>query len=243
MQLYGIIGFPLSHSFSPAYFNNKFVAGGIDAPYKAFPISGISELPALLQQQPLLRGFNVTIPYKTAILPYLHQLSPEASVIQAVNCVRVSDGILQGYNTDHWGFSESLKPLLPAEISALILGTGGSSKAVAYALQQLGIPYCYVSRDPQHPGVIGYEDLHEDLLEQYRLIINTTPLGMFPDVEQCPPVPYHLLGKDHILFDLVYNPEQTLFLQKGREQGATIKNGAEMLRLQAEHSWDIWNQD
>lgn len=245
MRLYGIIGFPLSHSFSPDYFNGKFAAAGIDARYEAFPIRHIAALPALLQQQPELCGFNVTIPYKTAVLPYLRQLSPEAAAMQAVNCVRVIEGQLYGHNTDHWGFSESLKPLLPAngKMHALILGTGGSSRAVAYALEQLCIPYRYVSRHPQGPGSMGYEAVDETILQQFRLIINTTPLGMFPDTEQCPPLPYHLLGNDHILFDLVYNPGRTLFLRKGGMQGAITRNGADMLRLQAERSWDIWTQD
>jgi len=242
MREYGIIGFPLSHSFSPAYFNGKFAAEHIEAHYSAFPITAITELPALLKQHAGLCGFNVTIPYKTAVLPYLDVISPDAAVIGAVNCVHIKDNLLYGYNTDHYGFCESLKPLLPdTPVSALVLGTGGASRAVCYTLRTLSIPYLTVSRKAAGPDVIDYDLLNPELIRQHQLIINTTPLGMSPHTDQCPDIPYASLHKDHILYDLVYNPGQTLFLKRGAAQHARTKNGADMLYLQAEENWRIWN--
>lgn len=240
MDQYGIIGNPLSHSFSPAYFNARFAREGIHSDYSAFPLDSISFLPGLIAAHPALRGLNVTIPYKTAVIPYLQGLSAPASAINAVNCIRIVEGKLFGFNTDHYGFSESLKPLLPTDSTdALVLGTGGSSKAVCYALEQLSLHYHLVSASGN--GDYAYGDLSETIIRSHLLIINTTPLGMSPHTDECPGIPYHFLGEHHLLYDLVYNPEETLFLQKGREQGARTKNGYEMLLLQADQSWAIWN--
>ncbi len=236
---YGLIGYPLSHSFSPAYFNNKFASEKIDARYDAYAIPIIDELATLLKEHPLLKGLNVTIPYKEQVVPLLHDIDTAARDIGAVNCIDIRDGRLIGYNTDYIGFVESLRPLLQAQHThALVLGTGGAAKAVIYALKQLGIEYKIVSRTG---GDMQYADVDEQVLKQYKLIINTTPLGMYPEIDKAPDIPYQYLGEEHLLYDLVYNPEETLFLQKGRQQGATIKNGYEMLILQAEAAWQIWN--
>lgn len=237
--LYGLIGYPLSHSFSPAYFNNKFATENIDARYDAYAIPSVEDLKTLLQEHPQLKGLNVTIPYKEQVLPLLYETDAAAREIGAVNCIKIEVGKLIGYNTDHIGFAESLKPLLqPQHTHALILGTGGAAKAVMYALLQLGIEYKIVSRTG---GDMQYADVDEEIMDKYRLIINTTPLGMYPATDTAPEIPYQYLTKEHLLYDLVYNPEETLFLQKGKQQGATIKNGYEMLILQAEVSWQIWN--
>lgn len=236
---YGLIGYPLSHSFSPAYFNNKFAIEKIDARYDAYAIPTIDELAMLLKEHPLLKGLNVTIPYKEQVLPLLHDIDTAARDIGAVNCIGIRDGKLVGYNTDYIGFAKSLRPLLQAQHThALVLGTGGAAKAVIYALKQLGIEYKIVSRTG---GDMQYADVDEQVLKQYKLIINTTPVGMYPEIDKAPDIPYQYLGEEHLLYDLVYNPEETLFLQKGRQQGATIKNGYEMLILQAEAAWHIWN--
>lgn len=237
--LYGLIGYPLSHSFSPAYFNNKFSAGGIDARYDAYAIPSIADLTALLRDNPQLKGLNVTIPYKEQVLPLLDEIDVAAREIGAVNCIKIEGGKLIGYNTDHIGFAESLKPVLqPHHTHALILGTGGAAKAVIYALKQLGIKHKIVSRTC---GDMQYADIDEEIMNRYKIVINTTPLGMYPAIEAAPEMPYQYWGKEHLLYDLVYNPEETLFLQKGKQKGATIKNGYEMLILQAEASWQIWN--
>lgn len=240
MSLYGIIGYPLSHSFSPGYFRERFRMLGIDAAYEAFPIEDINQLPALLEQYPTLQGLNVTIPYKQAVIPYLHELDATAQAVGAVNCIRIRDGRLKGFNTDCTGFSVTLQPLLgPGALQALVLGTGGAAKAVMYALRQLGIPYKTVSRSG---GDLQYDKLSAALVADHRLIINTTPLGMYPAVADCPALPYEALGPQHILYDLVYNPAETLFLEKGKEQGATVKNGYDMLIAQAEAGWAIWQE-
>lgn len=237
--LYGLIGYPLSHSFSPAYFNNKFVTENIDARYDAYAIPFVEDLKTLLQEHPQLKGLNVTIPYKEQVLPLLYETDVAAREIGAVNCIKIEQGKLIGYNTDHIGFAESLKPLLhPQHIHALILGTGGAAKAVMYALSQFDIEYKIVSRTG---GDMQYVDVDKVTMDKYKLIINTTPLGMYPAIDIAPEIPYEYLTKEHLLYDLVYNPEETLFLQKGKQQGATIKNGYEMLILQAEASWQIWN--
>ncbi|GAA4451039.1 shikimate dehydrogenase [Rurimicrobium arvi] len=238
---FGIIGKPLSHSFSPAYFNRRFREAGSDLHYEAFPLEHIGQLPELLRQHPGLRGLNVTLPYKTAVIPFLDYISESAKEIGAVNCIRIQDGTRYGYNTDVYGFRESLRPLLHKDITykALVLGTGGSSKAVTAALRQLNIGYTPVSSS-EGKGC-AYAALTPPVLEEHLLIINTTPLGMWPDTGAAPPIPYEALGPDHLLFDLIYNPEETLFLQKGKQQGASVKNGLEMLLLQAERSWELWN--
>lgn len=239
MSLYGLIGYPLTHSFSPAYFTNKFEKEGIDAVYKAYPLASITELPLLLQEQYQLAGFNVTIPYKQLVMPYLSEMDDAAKVIGAVNCVDMKNGRLKGYNTDYIGFTNSLKPLLRTQHSqALVLGSGGGSKAVTYALQKLGIDYRIVSRTGTD---ITYDTLTDDIVSNHRLIINTTPLGMFPHSDACPRIPYDAVTEQHLLFDLIYNPTETKFLSLGKQRGASIKNGYEMLVTQAEESWRIWN--
>lgn len=241
MQQFGIIGYSLTHSFSPAYFNEKFASEGINAEYLSFPITDIVQLPNILKQHPLLCGFNVTIPYKTSIIPYLHHISEEAIQIGAVNCVKIKDGKMYGYNTDHIGFATSLKPLIKQQHKkALVLGNGGSAQAVKFALTQLNIEHLSITRKPS-PGTISYEQLDQSIIEERHLIINTTPLGMYPNIDECPPILYPYIGAEHLLFDLIYNPAQTLFLQKGRAQNAVVKNGMEMLLLQAEKGWEIWN--
>jgi shikimate dehydrogenase len=241
--LYGLIGITLTHSFSPAYFKKKFAEQRIDAFYDAFPIPYIRELPALLENNPDLAGLNVTIPYKEAVIPYLDEVDAVAAHIGAVNCIVIKDGRKKGYNTDAAAFEQSLNQLLtPEHSSALILGTGGSSKAVAYALEQLGIPFLPVSRTRKVNG-LTYEELTPEIVTQHKLIINTTPLGMYPNNDTAPPLPYESLGEHHLLFDLIYNPEETKFLTLGKQQGAIIKNGFEMLQLQAEKSWEIWGRE
>lgn len=247
MRLYGLIGYPLSHSFSAKYFAKKFETESIsDAGYSLFPLESISLLPALLQQQPYLQGFNVTIPYKVAILPYLDSISEEAAAVGAVNCVRIernaSGKILTGYNTDVYGFRNSLLPLLKSfHTHALVLGTGGAAKAVCYTLKELGIKFTLVSRSGDGVTSLNYSDLTVELINDNLLIINTTPAGTYPDTDTCPDIPYSYLGNRHILFDLVYNPAETKFLRLGREAGTTTLNGLKMLELQAEKSWEIWN--
>ena len=243
MKVFGLIGYPLSHSFSKGFFAEKFQKEGInDCIYENFSLEDISQFPALLEQQPDLRGLNVTIPYKEAVLPWLDELSPAAEQIKAVNCIQFHEGIRIGFNTDVMGFKRSLQPLLkPHHTNALVLGTGGAAKAVMFVLQELNIPYTVVSRRA-HDGVITYNMLDKDIIAAHTIIINTSPLGMYPQVHAAPPIPYELITKHHLLYDLIYNPAETLFLKQGAAKGAAIKNGHEMLVLQAEASWDIWNE-
>lgn len=242
--LYGLIGYPLSHSFSKGYFAKKFEKEGIeDSFYEAFPIDSIDKLPTLIEQNPNLVGLNVTIPYKEQILPYMKGLGKGAAAVGAVNTVLIKKDGCYGYNSDIYGFSTSLaramnKHSLPIE-NALILGTGGAAKAVKYALEQEGITASYVSRR-SGTGILTYDELDQSTFEKYKLIVNTTPLGMSPNVDSFPNIPYHYIGENHLCFDLVYNPEATLFLQKAEQRGAYILNGLEMLHLQAERSWEIW---
>jgi shikimate dehydrogenase len=241
MRQYGLIGYPLSHSFSKNYFTNKFqqehIAG---CAYDLYPIKAIEELPALLAAA-ALNGFNVTIPYKEAVLSYLHYPSDAVKVIGACNCVKIDNGKLYGFNTDVAGFEVSLrKKLQPHHTAALILGTGGAAKAVAYVLKKLGISFHYVSRK-QGVNNYSYQQLNKETIAAHPLIINTSPLGMYPGVTEGPDIPYNFVGSQHYLFDLIYNPPQTLFMQKGAAQGAVTENGYEMLVLQAEESWKIWN--
>ncbi|MCB0696188.1 MAG: shikimate dehydrogenase [Chitinophagaceae bacterium] len=239
--LYGLIGYPLEHSFSPAYFSDKFRLENLNAEYRTFPISAIEDLPILLQQYPRLKGLNVTIPYKETVLSFLDALDPDAAVIGAVNCISFAGGKKTGYNTDVIGFRNSLSPLLqPYMTHALVLGSGGASKAVKFVLQQLGIDYNVVSRT-KNTGYITYKDVDARMITENTLIVNTTPLGMYPTINDRPGIPYEALTNRHLLFDLIYNPEATLFLQSGAKHGAMIKNGKEMLQLQAEASWTIWN--
>jgi shikimate dehydrogenase len=249
LRLFGLIGFPLSHSFSGSYFAAKFQREGIaDARYDLYPLSSINLLTALVEQNKELLGLNVTIPYKEKVLPFLNETEPAATDIGAVNTIKIfrkgKNSILKGYNTDIYGFGESLKPLLKESIrseKALILGTGGASKAVAWVLRKMGFEVIFVSRNPSKPDHISYGMVSESTINEVRVIVNTSPAGMHPHVDDFPDIPYQHLSKKHILYDLVYNPEMTLFLQKGREQGAIIKNGLQMLHLQAEKSWEIWN--
>lgn len=240
--IYGLIGYPLEHSFSPAYFNAKFTREGIAASYICFPIQDINELPALLKQYPDLSGLNVTIPYKKAVIPLLDDLDTDATAIGAVNCISIQNGKTKGYNTDVTGFENSLKPLLAKGMtSAIILGSGGAARAVKWVLEKLGIDYISVSRQ-DNTDAISYDALSNDEIHKRKLIINTTPLGMYPHVESYPPIDYTAIGDKHLLYDLVYNPDLTRFLQIGKQQGAMIKNGREMLELQAEAAWQIWTR-
>jgi len=247
MTKFGLIGFPLTHSFSKKYYDAKMEGeqiAGID--YQLYAIPEIGAFPALLTDEPLLMGVNVTIPYKVAVMDYLDHLSPEASAIGAVNCIRIErpktqKPILTGYNTDVYGFMKSLKPLLRTEHrQALVLGNGGAAKAVAYALSELGIHHTIVSRSAT-AGQYSYNQLDAAVIADHLLIINTTPLGTYPAVAGCPDIPYEHMGNTHLLYDLVYNPEETEFLRRGKANGAAVKNGLEMLELQAERNWEIWN--
>lgn len=247
MDLYGLIGFPLGHSFSAQFFNSKFSREGIDASYRNFELEDIGQLMELLAEIPELQGLNVTIPYKELIIPYLTWISPEAHAIGAVNTVRIlhdPEGnvtALEGYNTDAPAFARSVAPLLPLEaVSALVLGTGGASKAVCAALSAIGVKHTLVSRTPAD-GQLGYDQLTPEVIADNLLIVNTTPLGMSPKTEACPPIPYESLTPAHICYDLIYNPETTLFMAKAAAQGATVKNGLDMLRLQALLAWKIWH--
>lgn len=244
MKTYGLIGNPLTHSFSEAYFSEKFKREKIcGVRYRNFPLADIHDFPHLLAAVPGLAGLNVTIPYKESVIPFLDELDPEAEAVGAVNVVCfLPDRRTRGYNTDVTGFRKALKPYLkPVHRKALILGTGGASRAVARVLEKMHISFLFVSRTPVNERQIGYVDLNEEIIRSHRLIVQTTPLGMAPDTGRCPPIPYHALGNDHLLFDLIYNPEVTRFMQKGAEQGAVVVNGLEMLKIQAEESWKLWN--
>jgi shikimate dehydrogenase len=243
MRKFGLIGYPLGQSFSRQYFTDKFVNEQLpECSYESYPIPTIENINAILED-PDLEGLNVTIPYKKAVIRFLHEQDDVVKQIQACNCINIKKGVLKGYNTDVIGFEKSLIPLLkPHHKKALILGTGGSSAAVEYVLQKLNIEYLFVSRtSDKTSNAITYSEVDQNVLETYNIIINTTPLGMFPEVDNSPDIPYQFLTEKNLLYDLVYNPAKTLFLKKGEEQGATIKNGAEMLIIQAEESWRIWN--
>ncbi|QNF33163.1 shikimate dehydrogenase [Adhaeribacter swui] len=243
MKEYGLIGFPLSHSFSQKYFTEKFKNSGItDCRYELFELSDINQFPNLIQSRPLLRGINVTIPYKQAIIPFLDELETVAAGIGAINVIKFENGKLKGYNSDYQGFMQSLQNFYPinAQSQALVLGTGGAAKAVTAALDHLGIAYKQVSRNPAI-NQLNYEQLTPEVLQQYPLIINTTPLGTYPRVDTAPPIRYEALSAQHYLYDLVYNPAETEFLKRGKAAEAQIKNGYEMLVLQAEVAWQIWN--
>lgn len=247
MKQLGLIGYPLGHSFSKKYYLEKFRNEGIkNIDYDLYPLSTIEEFPSLYLNNPEFYGVNVTIPYKQDVMQYLTELSEEAKEIAAVNCIQIrheTDGVkLKGFNTDAYGFEKSLEPLLkPNHSKALIFGNGGATKAVAYSLKKLGIDFKIVSRAKTEEN-LSYEDLTEELIQNTPLLINCTPLGTFPKTEECPALPYHAISSEHLLYDLIYNPEETLFLKKGKERGAAIKNGYEMLVLQAEKNWEIWNQ-
>lgn len=244
-RLYGLIGYPLIHSFSQNYFNQKFEAEGIDAKYVNFEIADIGELMEVVSENANLCGLNVTIPYKEQVIPYLDEVDEDAAKIGAVNVIKFIRGKnslkFKGYNSDIIGFCDSLKPLLkPEHKKALILGTGGAAKAVYHGLLNLGIEPMYVSRS-KRDGMLTYGDLSAAVMNEYKVIVNATPLGMYPNVDECPNIPYHLLTPSHLCYDLLYNPDVTLFMKRAEEQGATIKNGLEMLLLQAFAAWNIWN--
>jgi shikimate dehydrogenase len=243
MRRFGLIGYPLSHSFSQKYFTEKFqrehLSGAI---YENFPLASIDELPSVLEKYPDLEGINVTIPYKQDVIPFLWQQNEVVRAIGACNCIKIVKGKLEGYNTDVAGFEISLEKLLePYHKKALVLGTGGAAKAVHYVLQKKGIEYMEVSRNPLGRRQVSYNDVDE-IMHDHLLVVNTTPLGMYPNVDEFPPIAYDMLTPRHYLFDLTYNPPVTAFLKKGQEKGALVKNGGEMLVIQAEESWKIWNE-
>jgi shikimate dehydrogenase len=260
MRHYGLIGYPLAHSFSKRYFEERFEREKIaEHRYDLFPLEHISGLLPLIHENPHLCGLNVTIPHKISVLKYLDWINPDAKEVGAVNCIRISnespimaafngevgvkghDYRLEGFNTDIYGFEMSLKPLLTsAHEKALILGNGGGARAVKFVLDQLNIPYLSVVRKPGD-GLMLFSDLTTQIIDEHKLIINTTPLGTSPNIHECPPIPYEALTNEHLLYDVIYNPEVSLFLQKGIEHNAAIKNGYQMLVLQAEKSWEIWN--
>ena len=244
---YGLIGYPLSHSFSVDYFNNKFLSENIDAEYINFEIKDLKELKYVLHENPELCGLNVTLPYKMDVIPLLDSVTDNARNIGAVNVIKFKKGglftklFLEGHNSDITGFKQSIEPLLnETHRRALILGTGGASKAIYHGLKQLGLDSLFVSRNGENDS-ITYNEITSEIIEDHTVIVNATPLGMFPHTDTCPDIPYHLLTPKHLLYDLIYNPDETLFMQKGKASGAAVKNGLEMLLLQAFISWEIWN--
>lgn len=245
MKTYGIIGFPLTHSFSQKYFTEKFQREGIsDCSYEVYPIRSVYELNDLIKQHSNLHGLNVTIPYKQLVLHHLNSIKEIPFGLKACNCIKIKEGKTYGYNTDIIGFERSLLPYLkPYHKKALILGNGGAAEAVKFVFDKLNITYSMVSRKIHDGSELTYQDLNKSIIEENKLIVNTTPLGTFPNVHESPDIPYQFVTPEHFLYDLVYNPEKPLFLQKAEEHGATIKNGYEMLIIQAAESWRIWNED
>lgn len=241
MKIYGLIGFPLGHSFSKKYFTEKFQRENIsDALFELFPIESIDHFEGLIKENSNIKGIAVTIPYKQAVISFLHELSHDAAKIGAVNCIAFSNGKSIGYNTDFIGFKESFIPAWkPEQKKALILGSGGASKAIQYTFQQLGIEYKIVSRVASKSN-FSYSDITTDILTEYTIIVNCTPLGMTPKIEAYPPIPYKSISGKHYCYDLIYTPAETTFLKKCKERGATIKNGYDMLVIQAEENWKIW---
>lgn len=247
MQKYGLIGYRLKHSFSVGYFNEKFRSEGIDAEYVNFEIPSIDNFKEVINENPDLCGLNVTIPYKEQVIPFLDELDEDTKAIGAVNVVKIirqkgkAKAKLVGYNSDIIGFTQSIEPLLqPHHKQALILGTGGAAKAVFHGLKNLGIESKYVSRSPEKDA-FHYADIRSKVMREYTVIVNCTPVGMYPDIDQCPNIPYDKLTPKHLLYDLLYNPNNTLFMKKGEARGAVTKNGLEMLLLQAFAAWEIWN--
>lgn len=257
MHSYGLIGYPLSHSFSKKYFTEKFQKENIlNSEYHAFPIEKIELLPQLIKDNPTLKGLSVTIPYKETVIPFLDELDATAKKIGAVNCIKISNStpnsqlpspFLKGYNTDAFGFRQSIKPFLESQHErALILGTGGASKAVEFVLKEIGIDCYFVTREKSNQPTttnnqFTYDEVNENMLNAFKLIINATPLGMFPNVDTCPNIPYQFISPTHLLYDLVYNPAETEFLKRGKAKGAATVNGYSMLQHQAEEAWRIWN--
>ncbi len=247
MDKYGLIGYPLGHSFSISYFNQKFADENIDAVYENYEIPSIDLLAEVLDSNPELKGLNVTIPYKQKVIPFLDNISPEARAIGAVNVIKVihegKNIKLKGYNSDVIGFTQSIEPMLERHHKkALILGTGGASKAIDYGLKSLGLETVFVSRY-ERPNTIQYQRITHEVIKEYNVIVNCTPMGMFPKTDECPLLPYEAMDSHTILYDLIYNPDETLFMKRGAEYGANVKNGLEMLLLQAFASWDFWHND
>jgi len=237
---FALLGKTLGHSFSKKFFTEHFAKTAIEATYENIELADISDVKNVLTQD--FNGFNVTIPFKESIIPFLDELSPEAKVIGAVNTVKLVNGKAIGYNTDAFGFQQSIKPFLTnLHDRALILGTGGASKAVAFVLKNIGIDVLYVSRNPSKPNEFSYTDINEYMLSACKLIVNTTPIGTFPNITESPIFPYQFLTAEHLVVDLIYNPSETLFLHQAKQAGATILNGESMLKEQALKSWEIWN--
>ncbi len=246
MDKYGLIGYPLGHSFSIGYFNEKFQNENIDAVYENFEISSLDSLEEVIATNPELKGLNVTIPYKERVMSYLDSITPEARAIGAVNVIRVTHKgnktILKGYNSDVIGFTRSIEPMLETfHKKALVLGTGGAAKAITFGLRSLGLETVYVSRF-ERPDTIQYDKITPETVQEYNVIVNCTPVGMYPQADQCPQLPYEAMDSHNLLYDLIYNPDETLFMQKGAAHGATVKNGLEMLLLQAFVSWEFWHE-
>jgi shikimate dehydrogenase len=244
VKRFGLIGYPLGHSFSKKYFTEKFEKEGItDCVFELFPIPSIEEFPTLLKTYPDLKGLSVTIPYKQSVMHFLDEINIPSSV-HACNSIKIDNGKLSGYNTDAVGFEKSfIEFLQPHHKKALILGNGGATEAVAYVLQKLGIAYKIVSRKIHGTSTLTYEDINEEVIKDHSVIINATPLGTYPAIDTYPSIPYQFITEKHYLFDLVYNPSKTMFLEMGEKRGAVIKNGHDMLAVQAEASWEIWNQE
>ena len=248
MDIYGLIGKPLKHSFSGDYFSRKFEKNHIDAEYRLWEMDDVPDLHAFARKYPQLKGLNITLPYKRKIISTLDELSIPVQIIGSVNVVKVERNsgeiFLKGYNTDVLGFEKSLKPLIKGrkQLRALILGTGGSAHSVAFVLRKLGIYFYFITRRPKKLEMLGYSWITQAIMNEFQLIVNTSPVGMYPDTDHAPVIPYEMLTPGHILFDLIYNPEETLFLKKGKAQGAIVKNGLEMLKIQAAESWKIWKK-
>jgi len=245
MRLFGLIGYPLTHSFSKQYFEEKFRNENLkNCRFENFSISSIDQLSNVLRSGgEMLKGLAVTIPYKKSIIGFLDNIEHLPEELTACNCIRIEKGKLIGYNTDITGFEKSITPLLkPTHMNALVLGNGGAAKAVIFVLKKLGIDFKIVSRKKQGIAAFTYNELTKDIIREHTLIINTTPLGMYPDIDKCPLIPYGYITTNHLLYDLIYNPQQTYFLKRGEEKGALIKNGMEMLIIQAEENWKLWNQ-
>lgn len=247
MKRYGLIGYPLGHSFSKNFFNEKFHSENIDAEYVNFEIPTIKDFNKIIKANPTLCGLNVTIPYKEQVIGYLDELDKDAAAIGAVNVIKIErikgKTRLTGFNSDVMGFTQSIESLLePHHKKALILGTGGASKAINYGLHKLGLETKFVSRSKRNENTITYDDITPEIMEEYKVIVNCTPTGMYPKADECPNIPYDLLTPEHLLYDLLYNPDTTLFMKNGSDRGAIVKNGLEMLLLQAFGAWDIWNK-
>jgi shikimate dehydrogenase len=246
-RIYGLTGYPLGHSFSRNYFNKKFESEGIDAEYVNFEIENVKDLKFILRENPALCGLNVTIPHKINVIPLLDSITDNAKAIGAVNVIKFKKNFLgklylEGHNSDILGFKQSLEPILTYRCNkALVLGTGGSSKAICLGLKQLNIEPLYISRTKKK-NTVTYQEITPEIMKKHLVIVNTTPLGMYPKVNEYPDIPYDLVTPEHILYDLTYNPDETVFMRKGKAQGATVKNGLEMLILQANAAWDIWNK-